>query len=546
MTPQSTDGRSRLLIGRAVSALAVVFVLVALVIPSQLSSLTPAVFLRVPVEALLLVLLLLLLPPRFRPWVALAAGGLLGLLMVLKIIDMGFQTTLDRPFDPVLDWTFFPPAVNFLIGSAGRFVAILAVVVAVVLVIAVPVLMALAVRRLTPLLVSHRVVAFRVVAALAAVWVLCAVVGVQLVPGVPVADRNTSGVAFAHLRQVGTDIEDQRDFDRSAAVDAFRDVRGGDLLSGLQGKDVILVMVESYGRVALEDPVVSSHVLPVLSDGARGLAAAGFGARSAFLTSSTAGGGSWLAHSTLQSGLWISNQQRYRDLVGSDRVTLTAAFRKAGWRTVNVAPGNREPWPDAGFFGFDHTVDAFSIGYKGPTFNFSSVPDQFTLSSFQRTELAPSARQPVMAEVDLLSSHAPWEPVPEWLDWNAIGDGTGYQTPTYAGDPAEIVLQRDRTLVLNDYGTAIAYSLRSLLSFVETYGTSDTVVIFLGDHQPAPVVAGDGATRDVPVTIVARDPTVLSEVAGWGWEDGLRPSPQAPVARMDTFRDRFLSTFSSP
>src|SRR6185369_4218779 len=128
--------------------------------------------------------------------------------------------------------------------------------------------------------------------------------GVQLVPGVPVADRNTSGVAFAHLRQVGTDIEDQRDFDRSAAVDAFRDVRGGDLLSGLQGKDVILVMVESYGRVALEDPVVSSHVQPVLASGQAALAQVGFGARSAFLTSSTAGGGSWLAHSTVQSGLW--------------------------------------------------------------------------------------------------------------------------------------------------------------------------------------------------------------------------------------------------
>jgi hypothetical protein len=541
MTPRST-----VLFGRILSALAVLFVLVALVIPNQLSSLTPVAFLRVPVEALLLVLLLLLLPARYRPWVALGAGGVLGLLLVLKIVDMGFRTTLDRPFDPALDWTFFGPAVNFLIGSVGRFVAILAVVVAVVLVLAVPLLMALAVRRLTPLLVAHRPLALRVVAALGAAWVVCALVGVQLVPGVPVADRNTVGLALSHLRQVGTDIVDQREYDRSAAVDAFRDVRGSDLLSRLKGKDVILVMVESYGRVALEDPVVSSHVQPVLASEQAALAQAGFGARSAFLTSSTAGGGSWLAHSTLQSGLWISNQQRYRDLVGSDRVTLTGAFRTAGWRTVNVAPGNREPWPDAGFFGFDHTVDAFSIGYKGPTFNFSSVPDQFTLSSFQHSELAPSPRLPVMAEVDLLSSHAPWEPVPEWLDWNAIGDGTGYRTPTNAGDPAEIVLQRDRTVVLNDYGNAIAYSLRSLLSFVETYGTSDTVVIFLGDHQPAPVVAGEGATRDVPISIVARDPAVLSDVAGWGWEDGLRPSPRAPVARMDTFRDRFLSTFSSP
>jgi hypothetical protein len=47
----------------------------------------------------------------------------------------------------------------------------------------------------------------------------------------------------------------------------------------------------------------------------------------------------------------------------------------------------------------------------------------------------------------------------------------------------------------------------------------------------------------VPVTVVARDPAVLDRIAGWGWQDGLRPSPQAPIWRMDIFRDRFLTAF---
>jgi len=42
------------------------------------------------------------------------------------------------------------------------------------------------------------------------------------------------------------------------------------------------------------------------------------------------------------------------------------------------------------------------------------------------------------------------------------------------------------------------------------------------------------------------DPAVLERIAGWGWEAGLRPSPQAPVWPMDSFRDRFLSAFGAP
>jgi hypothetical protein len=68
-------------------------------------------------------------------------------------------------------------------------------------------------------------------------------------------------------------------------------------------------------------------------------------------------------------------------------------------------------------------------------------------------------------------------------------------------------------------------------------------MVFLGDHQPAPVVSGSGASRDVPVTIVAQDPSVLDRISSWDWQDGLRPDPHAPVWRMDSFRDRFLTAF---
>jgi hypothetical protein len=97
--------------------------------------------------------------------------------------------------------------------------------------------------------------------------------------------------------------------------------------------------------------------------------------------------------------------------------------------------------------------------------------------------------------------------------------------------------------VRSDYGKAIEYSLTTLISYVERFGDDDLVLVFLGDHQPASVLTGDGASRDVPITVVARDPAVLDRIAGWGWSDGLRPGPGAPVWRMDAFRDRFLTAF---
>jgi hypothetical protein len=196
-------------------------------------------------------------------------------------------------------------------------------------------------------------------------------------------------------------------------------------------------------------------------------------------------------------------------------------------------------------YGYKQIYDERTIGYAGPRFTFSSIPDQFTMSALQRLERA-QPHPPMMAEIDLLSSHAPWNPVPSMLDWNAVGDGSVYGTTTGAGDLPDTVFSKDHTRVLSDYGRAVAYSLDSLISYVQTYGDDNLVLVFLGDHQPASIVSGEGATRDVPITIVAKDPAVLDRISSWDWTPGLRPSPTAPVWRMDTFRDQFLSAFGSP
>ena len=308
---------------------------------------------------------------------------------------------------------------------------------------------------------------------------------------------------------------------------------------------MMIAFVESYGRDAVEDPEFASQVGAVLDAGDRRLRGAGFGSRSAFLTSPTAGGSSWLAHATLLSGLWINNQQRYDDLASSHRLTLTKAFRRASWRTVGVMPGNDSAWPESGSLGYDRVYGAQEMGYQGPRFSWATMPDQYTLSRFERTERSARNRQPVMAEITLVSSHAPWEPIPRLVNWSEIGDGSVFDAMAAVGDPPEAILTRSPTRVRAAYRTSIEYSLSSLISYIETYGDDNLVLILVGDHQPSPIVTGHGASRDVPISIVARDPSVFERITSWGWQQGLKPDQQAPVWRMDAFRDRFLTAFGA-
>jgi hypothetical protein len=526
----------------AVTVAACLLVLYALIAPNQLSRLTPAAFVRLPVEALVGVALVLVLPWRAGRVVAAVAGAVLGALTILKILDMGFYEALDRPFDPVLDWTLLADGVDFLTRSLGRLGATGCVIAVVGLAVGLLVAMTRSALRLARLAVTHRTPAKRGAAVLAVAWVTCAALGVQILPGVPLAAASATALTYDRLRAVRAGLQDERAFAATAGVDALRDTPGRELLTGLRGTDVVVAFVESYGRVAIEDRQLAPQVTAVLDAGNRRLRAAGFASRSAFLTSPTAGGGSWLAHSTLLSGLWIDNEQRYRNLLASDRLTLNGAFRRAGWRTVGVMPAVTRSWPEGAFYGYDRLYTARDLGYQGPLFNFASMPDQYTLSAFQRSERANPDHAPVMAEIVLLSSHSPWTPLPRLVDWGAVGNGSVFAGMPATGDAPEVVA-RDRDRVRTAYRQSIEYSLSALISYVLTYGDDHLVLVFLGDHQPAPLVAGPGASRDVPITIVAHDPAVLDRISGWGWQDGLMPGPNAPVWRMDRFRDRFLTAF---
>jgi hypothetical protein len=354
----------------------------------------------------------------------------------------------------------------------------------------------------------------------------------------------------AHARDILVTATDIKSFSVELdKPDAFARANEN-VLARLRDKDVLVIFVESYGRTVLDNPEYAPHIRPLLERTTGELAEKGFAVRSGFLTSPTVGGLSWLAHGTAMSGLWIDNQIRYNSLMISERPTLNRVFNQAGWRTVAVMPAITMDWPEGNYYGYDHIYDAHNLGYQGKPFNWVTMPDQYTLAAFHARELTQTSRTPVMAEIALISSHAPWTPIPELIDWNSVGDGTVFNTQVTSGDSPEEVW-KDNARIRLQFRLSIDYALQTIASYVMNYGDDNLVVLVLGDHQPAPIVTGDSShltngTRDVPIHLIARDPKVMKAVAHWQWTHGMLPAADAPVWRMDELRNRLIETFSLP
>ncbi len=526
-----------------VDVVAVVLVWVALMVPHRPDQVSVAALLGIPLELLLFVALAVVLPTVWGRLLAVVGGVALMATVVLSGLDLGFYEAFDRPFNPVTDPGYAGSGLDLVHRSAGRTGQVLAVGGLALLVVVALALCVWAALRLRRSARAAPRVWSRVVVVLTLVWVVAGIGGAH-VSGVPVAAAPAASLVRSQVDEVQAELRDRAVFERTLAHDPYAATPGPDLLRDLRGKDVLLVFVESYGRVAVEGSWFAPSVDRTLATSSAELGAMGYSARSGWLRSPTFGGISWLAHSTLQTGLWIDSQQRYDSVLSGDRFNLSQAFKRAGWRTVSDIPSDEGPWEDGRrFYGFDHMYDARNVGYAGPRFSYARIPDQYTFKEFADRELRDRGHQPVMGEIDLVSSHTPWTPLPKMVPWSRIGDGSVYDgmRPTHSslldllGGPDQ---QRN-------YARSIRYSMRSLVSFVRHAQDKKLVMVVLGDHQPNTNVSGTGVSHDVPISLIAHDPSVLRHISGWDWTPGLTPDTHAPVLPMDRFRDRFLSAFGS-
>jgi len=318
-------------------------------------------------------------------------------------------------------------------------------------------------------------------------------------------------------------------------------------LSRLAGDDFLLFFVESYGRVLWDDPLFRADSHPVFARQSRRLEKRGYRIASRFAQSTTFGGASWLAHMSVMTGVDCRNTIAWERLLKSSVRPLPSFFRERGYETVSVMPAmDIDRWPEGDYFQFSRHLWFKDIGYDGPPYAWSLVPDQFALLQLDRQVLRSSAR-PVFAEVSLTSSHAPFSVRPPfhrgaWTE-EAMSETLASRKPRrnkaiWAIDPA-------------NYPKAIDYSIRSVTRYLIREYRREGVIVIIGDHQPPRTVHRaeklSPATRfDVPMHVITTNEAVHSALLASGFVDGWFPDESAEAVPMHSLRELFLQALSHP
>ena len=526
----------RFIVHNALSLAAFIGLYIALSVPNRLAWISPIAFVYFPLE-ILLIGLLLLMPGRLGNFTKVVLALILVTAILLRVADLISHEVLGRPFDLIFDVHLLADGGNVLSGAIGESVSLGIGLLLATLSLTLYLLIFVLLGRI------QRMLRINVRASAALLSMLLAVWTVLEIFGSPRSGSFTLDQLFLHGRDTLSSIRDIRTFAETVENETLLGRGDSNLLNGLQGKDVLIVFAESYGRVLLEREPFAEAVSAALASAEETLAAEGVQTRSAFLTSPVVGGLSWLAHASALSGAWIDSETRFKTLIMSDRLTLNQLFHNSGWRTIAAMPGITMAWPEGAYFGYDHVYNAHNFGYEGESFNWVTMPDQYVMSALQNRERSSQERPPIMAEVALISSHAPWTPIAKLVPWDEVGDGRIFNSQARAGPTPEAVW-REVDSIRSHYRQSIEYMLSTMVSYVLKYGDENLVLLLLGDHPPAPMVSGDPDASQVPVHLIARDPQVIDAVSHWQWQPGLLPESNAPVWRMDELRDRFVEAFT--
>jgi hypothetical protein len=314
------------------------------------------------------------------------------------------------------------------------------------------------------------------------------------------------------------------------------------LFSGLKDNNIFLFIVESYGYTAFAKNEHFVILKPIYLRLQKKLQDNGYGIVSKFLGSPVIGGYSWIADSTLLTGVKIGSQVEYDHLLESDTKTLVSVLNDAGYFTVLSAPGTLREWPEGErFYGFDRYVYAKDFHYQGPEFSFVPAPDQFCIHNIH-THIVQKCEEPFFIQYLLVSSHAPFNRIPRYIeDWTEIGDGSIYHE-------TEILFFENTWFsgkqYTEGYTAAISYVLTVITEYLTRFIHDEALIIVVGDHQPKYPVTERGQPLSVPIHLISRNKNILHRFEEMGYTQGLIPFQEPPHPGLETFHLDFLTAIS--
>ena len=314
-------------------------------------------------------------------------------------------------------------------------------------------------------------------------------------------------------------------------------------LEALDGQDVYLFILESYGYTLYSEPVHYTMIRPELRDFEIQLEEAGFHSASTFLTATAFGGNAWLADSTVATGVRIDNEAAYELLLESDVKPIAQCFNEIGYRTVVAMPATTYAWPEGEYYRFAEKCYYKDFDYKGPNLKWAPMTDQYVLDFIYRNEVQ-GARQPLFIQYVMISSHYPFNMIPRFFeDWSDIGDGSIY----HRDDSITILPIRpgSQTAGPEGYVTIMAYELKLIREYLKTFVTEDALIIMVGDHQPYSGITGKNKPWSVPLHLISRRSEFLEPFLARGYSAGFIPRQELPHAGLETFMPSFLDSFGS-
>ena len=320
-------------------------------------------------------------------------------------------------------------------------------------------------------------------------------------------------------------------------------------LDRLHRADVLLFLVESYGETVLEQPAYARRMAPAYQAFEASLARSGFAAASSVLASPTYGGRSWLAQASLATGVRTEDGIAYTVLLETrpPPPTMAGFFQSAGYRTVLVQPGTTRRWPEGMVSGFAQKYYAMDLGYRGPSYQWATMPDQYVIDFVHRRELdaqAGTGHPPLFIVYALVSSHSPWSLQPRVVeDWNRLRDGG---TIFNDQEPVRYPVTWSTLQKGGDaYVTSLLYDFEVLRRYLTERIKDDALVIILGDHQPSAEVTGDSPSHGVPIHVLSRDHALVRRFTDAGYVSGMLAHGQRPLRPMEGLLEDLLRLLSS-
>ena len=471
--------------------------------------------------------------PALARWLLAAA---LAVAALLQAVDAAVLSFFDRALDLYFDLPHVPRLIALFYDSAGAWRGTAAIIAAVIGMAALVWLIARALLAIERALRVPRHAA----ACLGTIALLTATAAVSAVaPGESWLGARATAVVGTQAARLYRAYSVIHGYDKRYAGMLGTPQPPAGPLPRLKRNDVYVIFFESYGAVALDDPRYAATVLPALGEFAATVGQAGYHLASDRIVSPTFGGGSWLAHGTIDSGLKL-DALLTRVITDSDRRTLPRYLEAAGYRSVAVIPGLKSAEPEQAFWGFDRTYDAGALGYGGPPFGWFAIPDQYTLRRFDQTEAAPG-HGPLFAQIVLVSSHTPFAPVPPYVaDWRPADLYEGVTKAQWD----RIYAEPDWSHLGPAYAESVVYDLKTLGAWL-AQREGDALVVILGDHQPPGFISGEKQPWTVPIHVLSRDADLVKPFLALGYAEGPMPPEAGGLKGMESFLGDFLTAFAA-